>query len=202
MTRHSHFNAICYCLTVKQRHNSPRNPQKATRKCERSRNRFPQSTAIRWVRTCFDEVYVLHFCSLEPPTRWGPPQGTRRPSWAARSRRNGIVLAQKHAIQFELAWPRRGDYSNVITTHSYRTEAASSILMKSAVRQRSYVLSAAKKYEYVCLMSRSQMLILTLKLSELHSLNGKKCFSLTHEMLGMLKCVLTSGLKIWRPKPL
>lgn len=33
----------------------------------------------------------------------------------------------------------------------HRTEAASNVLKKSVVRQRSYVLSAAKKFEYVCL---------------------------------------------------
>lgn len=45
-----------------------------------------------------------------------------------------------------------------------RTEAASSVLKRSAVKERSYVLSAARKYEYACFIMVIRRLHLLFKM--------------------------------------
>lgn len=87
----------------------------------------------------------VRFCSSEPPTLWGPLQRTRMVSLAQRSRRNGETLRDTPSSLNSHALKR--DHISNIMIHFCRKEAASSILKKSAVKQRSYVLSAAKKFE-------------------------------------------------------
>lgn len=126
-----------------QRHSSPKNPLRPTRKCKATQSLSNSKLG----KNIFAHAACLCFPSLERPTLWGP-QRTRRTSLARRRRRNGESLnMQRNTVQ--CAQKKR---FSIIMIYFHRTEAASSVLKRSAVRQRSYVLSAAKKYEYVCLM--------------------------------------------------
>lgn len=143
-----------------EQHNSPKSLRRPTRKCEcvcvcepelpvscwqlESKTVFSMSVSLllrapHTVRSTSENL-DFQLSTQEQEKRYKPPHRLKNIQYYHAVHCHILLKIKKIPSHFCFWFPR--------------TEAASSVVKKAAVRQRSYVLSAAKKFEYVwCVQS-------------------------------------------------